>query len=48
MLRNSPTQPQQNSADCAQMQTVLQLNHTMGVQLHYVAFFSQEIVAEQG
>ena len=51
MLRNISTQPQQNSADRAEMGAALKLNHAMDtvhVRLRYVVVFSQEIAAEQG
>ena len=48
MLRNPVTQPQQNLADGTEMQMALKLNHAIGILLHYVNVFSQEIAAEQG
>ena len=43
--------PWQNSADHAEIQAALKLNHALDVvacQLGYVAVFSEEIAAEQG
>ena len=48
MLRNPITQPRQNVADRTEMQTVLKLNHAVGIWLCYAVVFSQEIAAEQG